>query len=329
MSRSKQLVSQVARPQRRRYCAGNPGIRGLLDSAVSGLERGTGLDRVAEVASRVSRLALRSSPRITRWLSGTDVAHPIHPALVAVPAGLWTSATVTDLFGGRAGKPMAQRLVGPGLLSALPAAATGAGDWLDTAGGERRVGFVHALLNYAATGLYWTSWRQRRAGHQIRGVAAAAAGLGLLTMSGWLGAHLVYALGVGVDTTAFQVVPSEWTDTVEDAQLLDGVPLLAHVNGVPIVLVRESGEPSALLDRCTHRGGPLHGGQLRRAADPRTAGASLTCPWHASRFRLSDRAVLDGPATRGQTALETRVRGGLIQVRGYEEPGSLRTNPMS
>jgi nitrite reductase/ring-hydroxylating ferredoxin subunit/uncharacterized membrane protein len=304
-------------------------VREILDSAVSALEHVAALDGVADAVSGAARVALRSSPQLTRWLSGTHVAHPVHPALVAIPAGMWTSATVTDLFGGRVGRQAAQRLVGLGLLSAVPAAVTGASDWLDTAGAERRVGLVHAGLNYAAIGLYWDSWRQRRNGKQVRGVVTAAAGLGLLTLSGWLGAHLVYARGVGVDTTAFQVVPSEWTDTVEETQLLDGAPVLAHVNGVPIVLVRDSGEVSALLDRCTHRGGPLHEGRLCRAADRDATGTTVTCPWHGSRFRVSDGAVLDSPATRDQAVLETRILAGVVQVRRSHEAGSLRTNPVS
>ena len=41
----------------------------------------------------------------------------------------------------------------------------------------------------------------------------------------------------------------------------------------------------------------------------------MTCPWHGSRFRLTDGAILNGPATFPQPVYETPVRDGMIEVR--------------
>jgi nitrite reductase/ring-hydroxylating ferredoxin subunit len=41
-----------------------------------------------------------------------------------------------------------------------------------------------------------------------------------------------------------------------------------------------------------------------------------TCPWHGSTYRLSDGAVVHGPATARQPAFETRIAdAGIVQVR--------------
>jgi nitrite reductase/ring-hydroxylating ferredoxin subunit len=56
----------------------------------------------------------------------------------------------------------------------------------------------------------------------------------------------------------------------------------------------------------------LHQGTLTEAAgDP-----GLACPWHGSTYRLSDGAVMHGPATARQPAFDTRLaEGGIVQVR--------------
>jgi nitrite reductase/ring-hydroxylating ferredoxin subunit len=41
----------------------------------------------------------------------------------------------------------------------------------------------------------------------------------------------------------------------------------------------------------------------------------VQCPWHASRFRLSDGHVMRGPATRPQPSYELREEAGRVQIR--------------
>src|SRR6201999_1455255 len=97
-------------------------------------------------ASAIDSAVRAVLPRRLRDLAaGTPLGHPIHPALVAIPAGAWTAASYLDLVGGEA--KAAQRLIGLGNVAAVPAAIAGVTDWLDTAGAERRVGLVHAALN--------------------------------------------------------------------------------------------------------------------------------------------------------------------------------------
>ena len=253
-------------------------------------------------------------------LSGVAVGHPLHPALVAVPIGAFSGAVALDLTGRE--QSAARTLVGLGLLSSVPAAAAGLTDWSDTRGAERRVGLAHLALNVAGLGVIAASWlsRRRNPGTGVfdsHGPWLTLTGFGILGASAWLGGHLAYAMGVGVDTTAFQRPPTRWTDTVAVSELVDGQPVTATS-----AATRPSGPDRrrvhALADRCTHRGGPLHEGTVHDGC--------IECPWHASRFALKDGAVVQGPATRPAPVYEARVVGGRVQVR-RDEVRTLRLNP--
>jgi nitrite reductase/ring-hydroxylating ferredoxin subunit/uncharacterized membrane protein len=287
-----------------------------LDQLADRLERSTALDRLADfVAKTVDRVLPQGTTRDVA--SGVPLGHPLHPLLVALPIGSWSAASWLDITGGD--RAASRRLVALGIVSALPAAATGANDWLTTVGGERRVGLVHALLNHVSLVLYGASWLARCRGHHAKGVLLALAGLTVTSGAGWLGGHLAYALGVGVDTTAFQHLPQEWTDVAAESEVPTDHVTLADADGVPVLLTVHNGSIAALADRCTHRGGPLHEGEL-------TDGC-ITCPWHGSRFAL-DGSVRRGPASRPQPRLEARVVAGRVQVRRATEPRTLRTNPV-
>jgi nitrite reductase/ring-hydroxylating ferredoxin subunit/uncharacterized membrane protein len=222
-------------------------------------------------------------------LSGTWLGHPLHPLLIAGPIGFWTSATLLDLLGGKRSRKAATRLVGLGVLAAVPTAASGASDWADTVGAAKRVGVVHAACNYAAIAAFFGSWRARRKGHHLRGVVLTLLGDGFIGISGYLGGHLSYNRGVGVDHTVFDPGPTEWTP-VEEA----GVPILVTDDG-------------ALHAVCTHRGGPLDRGRIE--------GGCVECPWHGSRFRLDDGSIARGPASQPEPAFEVRRIDGRVEVR--------------
>jgi nitrite reductase/ring-hydroxylating ferredoxin subunit/uncharacterized membrane protein len=288
------------------------------DRVLSQIEKAAWLDRIADVASAALHTVIRPG-LVKDVLSGTPVGHPVHPLLVTLPIGSWVSATYLDVAGGAKSRTAARRLVAFGAVMAVPAAITGASDWSDTSGAERRVGLVHSAANYTALSLYCGSWLARRRRRQAVGVALAAVGGTILTASGWLGGHLTYALGVGVDTTAFQQLPTEWTDVAAESAVTTE-PRLVDAAGVPVLLMRDDGQIVALDDRCTHRGGPLHEGAVEAGC--------VTCPWHGSQFRLTDGSVVRGPATRPAPTFEVRVAGGRVQVRASDEQRALRRNPI-
>jgi nitrite reductase/ring-hydroxylating ferredoxin subunit len=227
--------------------------------------------------------------------------------LTDVPIGAWTSSLILDAVGGRQSRRAADRLIAVGILAALPTAATGIADWGDTQAKERRVGMVHAVANTTALALFSGSLLARRRGRRARGIAFSLAGGGALGLGGYLGGHLTFALGLGVDRTAFESWPEEWTDATAEDNVLEGRLLRTTVNGVDAVLTRYQGEVVALADRCTHRGAPLHEGELCDGA--------IVCPWHQSVFRLADGTIKQGPATRPAPRFEARVRDGRVELR--------------
>lgn len=291
-----------------------PTMSALLERVADAIENATILDRPADLGQKLTGL-VPAGP-VKDALSGTPAGHPLHPVLVTVPIGAFVGASMLDATGGD--PDASRRLIGFGLATAVPTAAAGLSDWGDTVGAERRVGVAHALSNTVALGLLAASWLNRRSGPG--GKTLALAGLTVLGVSGWLGGHLAYAQGVGVDTTAFQQMPTDWTDACAESDVPHDEPFAATVGDTQVLLMRRAGGLAAIGDRCTHRGAPLHEGQV--------VDGCIECPWHGSRFDLSDGAVRRGPASRPQPAFETRVVDGMVQVR-RSEAHSLRLNPTS
>ena len=275
------------------------------------VERSTGLDRISGVLGRVAA-PLQRVPDGRSLLSGTVLGHALHPFLVTAPIGAWTSASVLDLTG--RDPRTARSLVGAGVLMALPTALAGASDWLDTGGAERRVGSTHATLNVLATAVYGASWLIRPSRPRL-GIGLGWAGAGLASAAGSLGGHLAYAMGVGVDTNAFEAGPTTWTDLGVMPQA--GVAMAAEVEGTGLVVTVVGGRRAVLANRCSHRGGPLAEGPI--------VDGCFACPWHGSRFDVRTGAVRRGPASVPQPVYETREVAGAVQVR-REEVRALRTN---
>jgi nitrite reductase/ring-hydroxylating ferredoxin subunit/uncharacterized membrane protein len=240
-------------------------------------------------------------------LSGTWLGHPLHPMLTDVVIGSWTSSMILDVLGGERARDASDLLVGVGVLSAIPTAASGLSDWVDTWGETRRVGLAHAAGNVAALVLYAGSLVARRRGARGLGVALGFAGGGIASATAYLGGHLVYGRGVGVDAAVFDHAPKRWTAVADESAVQDGKPMLAKAGDTEIVLVRHDGVIRALAERCTHRGGPMHRGEVE--------GGTITCPGHGSVFTVVDGSVVRGPATAPQPCYETRVREGKVEVR--------------
>jgi nitrite reductase/ring-hydroxylating ferredoxin subunit/uncharacterized membrane protein len=267
------------------------------------------LDGPAGTIARKVRELIPAGP-IKDVLSGTPIGHALHPLLTDVPIGTWTSATILDLVGGEAARPAAERLIGVGLLAAAPTAVSGWSDWADSEVADdqvRRIGIVHAAANVGAVALYGASLLARRRGAHATGVLLGLAGAGAIGAGGWLGGDLAYARGIGVDQTAFDEQPQDWTPVLDASMLGDDRPTPATAGDVAVMVVRRNGVLHALADRCSHRGGPLHEGEL--------VGDCIECPWHASRFRLQDGSVEQGPAAYPQPVLEAREHEGRIEVR--------------
>ena len=273
------------------------------------IERLEALDPVAEQLQKGVRSVVPQDSTLKDVLSGTWLGHPVHPPLTDVVVGAWTSALLLDLAGGKRGGQAADRLVGAGILAAVPTAAAGLSDWAELRGGTRRVGIVHASGNVTALLLHTLSWRARKRGQRARGLALSALGYGAASFSAWLGGHLSFGKGVGVNQTAFEDAPADWTPVLDEAQLEDRTLIGARADGVGVLLVRKDGRTYALADRCSHRGCSLHEGQLRDD--------TVTCPCHGSTFRL-DGSVVKGPATAPQPTFDVRTMEGKVEIKRAE-----------
>ena len=279
---------------------------------VQAVEQAKALDPVVGVATASIRKVLPRGP-VKDALHGTWLGHQLHPVLVAGPIGLWVGATVLDLTAGADGRRSAQRLVGAGLLAALPTAAAGAADWSELGSAKKplRVGLVHAAVNDVVLVLYAASWLARRRGEHGRARALALAGAGGLGVGGYLGGHLAYAQAVGVNRNhAERRVPRDWTDAGA-ADLVEGQPRAVEVSGQSVAVVRLDGRLHAIGAVCSHWAGPLQDGPVVDV-DGR---ACVECPWHGSRFRLEDGSVARGPATVPQLAYDVRTTGDRLEVR--------------
>ncbi len=240
-------------------------------------------------------------------LHGRLLGHSLHPPLTDLPLGMWGSVPVLDLIGDRRG---ATALTAAGCLAAGAAAATGAADWTVTYGRDRRLALVHGLANSAALGLQLGSLSARLRGRTARGRFLSVAGLTVGAAAAYLGGDLILDRAMTVNHTTFLSGPGDWTDVAGDADVTEGTLTAVDVEERKVLLTRVAGKVCALENTCTHAGGPLNEGTVEDG--------EVVCPWHGSRFRLSDGAVLGGPATFPQPKLQTRKIRGRIQVRGRE-----------
>lgn len=281
--------------------------------SAAALEDAGPLDRLVEPVRRASKSLLGSQP-VKDILHGVWLGHPLHPMLVQLPVGAFTSAGILDLL--RPRDRSADLLIGAGLLSAVPAAAAGLADWSEMHEQQQRVGIVHAGANSLALGVYAASMLARRGGARGVGRALGYVGLSLVGLGGYLGGHLAYRQAAGANHAEEipHLVGPGWHDlcAVDDLGA-DGEPRLrilgSGATAVQLLVVREGDRIDVLSNRCSHLAGPLHEGRVDRET------GCVTCPWHGSAFSLEDGSVRQGPATAPVHAFDVRVEGGRLLVR--------------
>ena len=274
------------------------------------LENDERLDGIAEQLGTWFDGAVKPGP-VKDLLSGTWFGHPIHPPLTAGVVGMWSGAALLDLIGGERARGGADALVGLGVVAALPTLATGWNELADTDGKQKRLAAVHGLGNAGLTAVFALSWLSRKVGLRGFGRLLALAGLGLGGVTAYLGGHLSFVRGIGVNQTAFERPRNRWTAVLGEDELPDSKLTRASVDGVEIVLYRRGERVWALSNRWSHRGGPLFRGKVAGGdSDP-----NVQCPWHASVFRFEDGSIERGPATSPQPAFEARITDAKVEVR--------------
>ncbi len=76
------------------------------------------------------------------------------------------------------------------------------------------------------------------------------------------------------------------------------------LRGKEFLVINLSGQFYCLDGRCTHAGAPLAEGTLD--------GEALTCPWHYSRFKITDGSVINGPTKKPLTVYEYKIKDGQL-----------------
>lgn len=254
-------------------------------------------------------------------LHGTwPLHHPFHPAITDWTVGGYSAMVAVDVLflvtGERGLLRAADFLLVASFISSLISVASGLTDWNETYGDERRTGMVHGLLMVAATLGFVGSLVLRVDGApELRTPAIAISAIAWLVMLGssYLGGELVFGFGTQVNRQAWSEIADGWQPLDVDVRSLqDRKPVVARTSeGVEVFIATLDGQVYVIGNTCTHAGGPLNEG--------RWAGADrceIECPWHASRFRVKDGGVTDGPATFAEPAWETRVSAsGALEVR--------------
>lgn len=286
-------------------------------------ERFAWLDAIAgplQTATHKLFRANKTTMAAKNLLNGTPIRHRVHPALIIVPLGAWTTAALLDLLdvvqsddSDRRYGPSADVSIALGLISVYPVAAAGIADWVDTYDQHRRVGMAHLLLNSAASVFYGASLGLRITSSKRRGLARVLStlGYGTVMLSGALGGELVYNLGVNVPWTLYPKPENTWTDVLASSDLPEGKRIVVDVDRVPVLLYRLGGEIYAVEAWCPHAGGPLIEGAFE--------GHEVECPWHQSRFDLRDGHPTQGPASSNLRTFDVREEEGRIHIHpSYE-----------
>lgn len=275
------------------------------------------LDDVSDVVQPAVNNAFTGAGEAGRvakdFLNGVWLGHPLHPVLTDVPIGAWTLTQFLDLVSAARGDDKAldsaaDIALGAGIVAAVGAAVTGVADWSDVGGSQRRMGMAHAILNVAGLGLNVGSMALRMGGRK-RGMARTLSAGGYLVsaLAAFVAGELIYKLGQAVNRNAWVESPEKFTNAAPVADLKQGEMLKVEVEGRPVVILQDEDGIHAFEGTCPHFGGPLWEGDLD--------GHTVTCPWHASQFDITDGSLIHGPATSPIPCYEVRKKGGNLQVR--------------
>jgi nitrite reductase/ring-hydroxylating ferredoxin subunit/uncharacterized membrane protein len=236
---------------------------------------------------------------IKDFLNGTWLGHPVHAALTDVPVGAMTVAIVLEVIG----QPVAADVtVLVGVLSIIATAVTGLADYTDVDGTARTRATVHATVMTTALVLFVISLVLRAGDPDDRAVPIALLVIGylVLTVGAEIGGDLVYLIGTNVNRHAWRGAGKKWIalDLGDLTDIPEGGPTKVKAGINTLILVRTGETILALHEQCAHAGGPLSEGTL--------VDGCVQCPWHGSRFRLTDGHVARGPAMYDQPAYEVR-----------------------
>ena len=202
----------------------------------------------------------------------------------------------------------------------LLAALSGLADYADTDGTALTRATLHSTLMVVALVLLIVSAVLRAGGPADRTVPIALSIVGflLVTAGAFVGGDVAYVFGNMVSRHAFRGAGTKWIrldtgDVTDLAALPEATPTKMRAGINDLVVVRLGETVHALHAVCAHAGGPLDEGTI--------VDGCVECPWHGSRFRLSDGLARQGPTVYDQPSYEVRAaEGGGYEVRRRASP---------
>ena len=251
------------------------------------------------------------SRRIKDMLNGTWLGHALHPLFTDIPIGAWSATMLLDLAqfndesdGMARGADITMAL---GILGSTAAVVTGVTEWSDLDGIDRRVGLMHGLLNSGILLTNIGSLVLRLTGRRRAGVALSTAGYLASLFTAYLGGEMSFAKGIGVNHDAWEGGSDDFVAVMNLEDLSEGKLTRVDAAGIPAVLLKQGTAIYAIGAVCTHLAGPLDEGTCEDGI--------VTCPWHGSRFSMSNGSVVNGPAVYAQPTFAVRVQKGKIELR--------------
>jgi nitrite reductase/ring-hydroxylating ferredoxin subunit/uncharacterized membrane protein len=250
-------------------------------------------------------------------LNGRWLGHPLHAATTDIPIGLLLGVVVLDILG----QPAAADIVLVGtIVFMVLSALSGLADYSDTEGLALTRATLHATIMVVTLLILIVSAVLRSGAPVDRTVPIALSIIGfvLITIGAFVGGDVAYVFGNMVSRHAFRGPGTKWvaldTGSVSDLKALpEATPTKMRAGINDLLVVRVGDTVNALHNVCAHAGGPLNEGTL--------VDGCIQCPWHGSRFGLTDGYAQRGPTVYDQPSYEIRgAEGGGYEVRRVPNP---------
>ena len=265
-----------------------------------------------EFNHRWTSALFRAMTPIRDLLQGRWLGHPLHAASTDIPIGMLLGSVVLDIIGQPTAADVTLVLT---ILFMVASAASGLADYSETEGGALTRATLHATLMTVALLLLIVSAVLRAGAPTDRTLPIALSIIGFLivTAGAFVGGDVAYVLGNMVSRHAFRGAGTKWirldTGDIADLALLpEATPTKMRAGINDLVVVRVGDRIHAMHNVCAHAGGPLNEGRI--------VDGCIECPWHHSRFRMTDGLAKRGPTVYDQPAYEVRsAEGGGYEVR--------------
>lgn len=265
-----------------------------------------------EFNHRWTSALFRAMTPVRDLLQGRWLGHPLHAASTDIPIGMLLGSVVLDVIGQPAAADIT--LVAT-ILFMLASALSGLADYSETDGTALTRATLHATLMTVALIVLVVS-AVLRSGAPVDRTLPIVLSIGaflIVSAGAFVGGDVAYVLGNMVSRHAFRGPGTKWVrldtgDVTDLAELPEATPTKMRAGINELVVVRIGQRIHALHGTCAHAGGPLHQGRL--------VDGCIECPWHASRFRVTDGLAQRGPTVYDQPAYEVRsAEGGGYEVR--------------